>query len=394
MLDYGIGNLHSAQKALEKCGADARLTADAGLIRDAAGVVLPGVGAFGACMDALRGAGSEDDAHASVSSGRPFLGICVGMQMLFTRLGGIRPTARASASSTAPSRWIPAGPKIPQMQWNRLQIRRDDPMFAGLGDDAWVYFVHSLHGVPDDPEVVAATVEYGTTIDAAFRSGNVFAAQFHPEKSSRPGLRLLENFVDICRARGVIDLYPAIDLLGGRVVRLRTGDYDDQTVYGDDPVAVARDFAAAGATWIHVVDLDAAKSGDPVNRPVVAAIVAAVASTCEGADGWRSTDVGRRRRTRRAGRRSRRDGIGGGRATRASLPTPRSSCPSRSGSTTVAANSRFPAGPSAVAATSTTPTGCFRRRLRSSSPTSTATACSVGPTSRAWPSRCGGRRPR
>ena len=198
VLDYGIGNLHSAQKALEKCGADARLTADAGLIRDAAGVVLPGVGAFGACMDALRGAGLEDDAHASVSSGRPFLGICVGMQMLFTRseesddatgLGVIDGTVA----------WIPAGPKIPQMQWNRLQIRRDDPMFAGLGDDAWVYFVHSLHGVPDDPEVVAATVEYGTTINAAFRSGNVFAAQFHPEKSSRPGLRLLENFVDICR---------------------------------------------------------------------------------------------------------------------------------------------------------------------------------------------------
>ena len=86
------------------------------------------------------------------------------------------------------------------MQWNQLQIRRDDPMFAGLGDGAWVYFVHSLHGVPEDPEVVAATVEYGTTINAAFRSGNVFAAQFHPEKSSRPGLRLLSNFVDVCRS--------------------------------------------------------------------------------------------------------------------------------------------------------------------------------------------------
>ena len=198
VLDYGIGNLHSAQKALEKCGADARLTADAGLIRDAAGVVLPGVGAFGACMDALRGAGLEDDAHASVASDRPFLGICVGMQMLFTRSEEAdHATGLGVIDGTVA--WIPAGPKIPPMQWNRLEIRRDDPMFAGLGDDAWVYFVHSLHGVPDDPEVVAATVEYGTTINAAFRSGNVFAAQFHPEKSSRPGLRLLENFVDICR---------------------------------------------------------------------------------------------------------------------------------------------------------------------------------------------------
>ena len=197
VLDYGIGNLHSAQKALEKCGADARLTADAGLIGDAAGVVLPGVGAFGACMNALRGAGLEDDAHGSVSSGRPFLGICVGMQMLFTRSEESE-EATGLGIIDGTIRWIPPGPKIPQMQWNQLQIRRDDPMFAGLGDDAWVYFVHSLHGVPEDPEVVAATVEYGTTINAAFRSGNVFAAQFHPEKSSTPGLRMLSNFVDVC----------------------------------------------------------------------------------------------------------------------------------------------------------------------------------------------------
>jgi imidazole glycerol-phosphate synthase subunit HisH len=198
VLDYGIGNLHSAQKALERCGADARLTADAGLIGDAAGVVLPGVGAFGACMAALRGTGLEDDAHSSAASGRPFLGICVGMQMLFTR-SEESDQANGLGIIDGTVRWIPPGPKIPQMQWNRLEIVRDDPMFAGLGDDPWVYFVHSLHGVPDDPDVVAATVEYGTTINAAFRSDNVFAAQFHPEKSSRPGLRLLANFVDVCR---------------------------------------------------------------------------------------------------------------------------------------------------------------------------------------------------
>jgi len=197
VLDYGIGNLHSAQKALEHGGADARLTADAGLIREAAGVVLPGVGAFGACMDALRSAGLEALAHESVESGRPFLGICVGMQMLFTKS---EEDEHAAGLDVIPGtvRWIPAGPKIPQMQWNRLEFRRDDPMFAGLGDAPFVYFVHSLHGVPEDPDVVAATVEYGTTLNAAFRSGNVFAAQFHPEKSSTPGLRMLSNFVDVC----------------------------------------------------------------------------------------------------------------------------------------------------------------------------------------------------
>ncbi len=198
VLDYGIGNLHSARKALERMGADARLTVDPGLVADADGVVLPGVGAFGACMRALRSVGLDEPALDAVASGRPFLGICVGMQMLFDRseeddvepgLGVIPGTVR----------WIPPGVKIPQMQWNRLHVRRaDDPMLSDLGADPWVYFVHSLHGVPDDPGVVAATCEYGVELNAAFRLGNVFATQFHPEKSGPTGLQLLANFVVVC----------------------------------------------------------------------------------------------------------------------------------------------------------------------------------------------------
>ena len=199
VLDYGIGNLHSAQKAIARGGADARLTSDPGLIADSDGVVLPGVGAFGACMDALRSTRLDGPAHDAAESGKPFLGICVGMQMLFTKS---EEDEQAAGLDIIPGtvRWIPSGPKIPQMQWNRLEIRTpDDPMLAGLGDEPWVYFVHSLHGVPDDPAAVVATVEYGTTLNAAFRVGNVFAVQFHPEKSSRPGLALLANFVDVCR---------------------------------------------------------------------------------------------------------------------------------------------------------------------------------------------------
>lgn len=201
VLDYGIGNVHSAQKALERGGADARLTADPAVISAADGVVLPGVGAFGACMDALRSSGLEQPALDAVASGRPFLGICVGMQMLFTR-SEENPDARGLGVIPGTIRWIPTdpstGPKIPQMQWNRLDIVTADPMLVGLGDEPWVYFVHSLHGVPDDPDVVVATVEYGTTLNAAFRLDNVFAAQFHPEKSSAPGLALLSNFIDVC----------------------------------------------------------------------------------------------------------------------------------------------------------------------------------------------------
>ena len=117
----------------------------------------------------------------------PFLGICVGMQMLFTKS---QENEHAAGLDVIPGTvtWIPPGPKIPQMQWNRLDvIDPSEPMLHDLGDQPYVYFVHSLHGVPDDPGVIAATVEYGTTLNAAFRHGNVFAVQFHPEKSSRPG---------------------------------------------------------------------------------------------------------------------------------------------------------------------------------------------------------------
>ena len=200
VLDYGIGNLRSAEKALQKVGADAFLTASADEVRDADAVVLPGVGAFGACMDALRRADLEPVVLDAVASERPFLGICVGMQMLFS---GSDEDSDARGLDVIPGRvcWIPPGVKRPQMQWNRLHVASSaDPMFDGLvGRDTWMYFVHSLHGVPDDSSAVVATCEYGTTLHAAFRVDNVFATQFHPEKSGRDGLRLLANFVEAAR---------------------------------------------------------------------------------------------------------------------------------------------------------------------------------------------------
>lgn len=195
VLDYGIGNLRSAQKALEHVGADARLTTSAADARVADAVVLPGVGAFGACMDALRNADLETVVHESVDSGRPFLGICVGMQMLFDT-SEEDPGARGLGVIPGSVRWIPPGIARPQMQWNQMDIVSDDPMFAGLGEQPWMYFVHSLHGVPEDTHHVAATIRYGTTLNVAFRKNNVFATQFHPEKSAVSGLALLRNFVD------------------------------------------------------------------------------------------------------------------------------------------------------------------------------------------------------
>lgn len=195
VLDYGIGNLRSAQKALEKVGAEARLTTSAAEAAAADATVLPGVGAFGACMDALDEAGLADVARDSALSQRPFLGICVGMQMLFD--GSDELPGRAGLGLVPGMvRWLPDTVKRPQMQWNRLTVRSGgDPMLVGLGDDTWMYFVHSLHGVPNDANVIAATCEYDINVTAAIRQANIFATQFHPEKSSTAGLALLANFV-------------------------------------------------------------------------------------------------------------------------------------------------------------------------------------------------------
>ena len=194
VLDYGIGNLRSAQKALQKVGADARLTNDPALIRDAHAAVLPGVGNFGACMNAVRESGLEDLVHERVGSRSPFLGICVGMQMLFDA-SEESPTVSGLGVIRGSVRYLPDTVKRPQMQWNRLVTRGNDAMFDGLPSEAWMYFVHSLHCVPSDEATVVATTEYGCSVTAAVRQGNVFAVQFHPEKSAADGLALLRNFI-------------------------------------------------------------------------------------------------------------------------------------------------------------------------------------------------------
>ena len=199
VLDYGIGNLRSAQKALEHVGADAVLTSDPLVTAAADAVVLPGVGAFGACMDALRNVGLEEVVHHAVSSGVPFMGICVGMQMLFSD-SEEDPGAVGLGIIPGSVRWLPSTVKRPQMQWNQLNIVRADPMFADLEKSPWMYFVHSLHGVPADSNDIAATVHYGHTLNVAFRRNNVFATQFHPEKSAGAGLQLLSNFVSLIGA--------------------------------------------------------------------------------------------------------------------------------------------------------------------------------------------------
>ena len=194
VLDYGIGNLRSAQKALQHVGADARLTADPALVRDAAAVVLPGVGAFGRCMEAIRAGGIDDLAHEAVASGRPFIGICVGMQLLY-EASEETPGAVGLGILPGTVRRLPDGVKHPQMQWNTLDIVRPSPLFDGLDDPAWMYFVHSYAAEASD--LTTATCDYGGPVTAAVSSGNVHATQFHPEKSGAAGLALLTNIVKL-----------------------------------------------------------------------------------------------------------------------------------------------------------------------------------------------------
>ena len=192
VLDYGIGNLRSAEKALQRVGGDAMLTDDLEVVGGADAVVLPGVGAFGRCMEALRTAGLEEPAQAAIDAGKPFLGVCIGMQMLYEG-SDEDPGVKGMGVLAGQVRQLPDGVKRPQMQWNVLQDRRDSPMLSGLAAPAWVYFVHSYAPEPSDD--VVATCDYGGRLVAAVQHENVWATQFHPEKSGEAGLTLLANFV-------------------------------------------------------------------------------------------------------------------------------------------------------------------------------------------------------
>jgi glutamine amidotransferase len=197
VLDYGIGNLRSAEKALQRQGGDARLTADRREIEAADGLVLPGVGHFGACMRALTDRGLDVLAREAIDADRPFLGICVGAQVLF-EASAEEPGTRGIGAVPGSVERLAAGVKHPQMQWNRLDVRRSSSMLDGLDGPIWMYFVHSYAPVPDPAvadAVVVATCDYGGPVVAAIEQGRLWATQFHPEKSSDAGLRLLSNFV-------------------------------------------------------------------------------------------------------------------------------------------------------------------------------------------------------
>lgn len=201
IIDYGMGNLHSVSKALSKLNAETGdkyqviVTSDPAVIDGAAKVVLPGVGAFGDCMANLNSYGLVDVIKTVAGRGTPFLGICLGLQLLFD---GSEEDPGVPGLKILPGmvrRIIAPELKIPHMGWNSLEFRTASPLFRSLPANPYVYFVHSYHAVPDNAEVVTAVTDYGGAVTAAVGCGNVQAVQFHPEKSSAAGLAILANFL-------------------------------------------------------------------------------------------------------------------------------------------------------------------------------------------------------
>ena len=198
IIDYGAGNLRSVQKACEAVGAEAVITADKDVIAQADHVILPGVGAFGDCMQSLNRANLTDAVRGAALGGKPFLGICLGMQLLFDR-SEESPGVKGLGIFPGEIVKIPKkeGYKIPHMGWNSLDFCGSSPLFEGLSDQPYVYFVHSYYLKAARPSIVTASTDYCTRIHASIEQDNVFACQFHPEKSGSTGLSILKNFLSI-----------------------------------------------------------------------------------------------------------------------------------------------------------------------------------------------------
>ncbi len=198
IIDYDAGNIKSVEKALVRLGQDPVVTSDPEVIQSADKVILPGVGSFGAAMENLEARGLCDVIRSTCDSGKPFLGICLGLQLLFES---------SEESPGVPGLSVLKGKilripddgvrKIPHMGWNSLHLTGEGRLFAGIPEQTYVYFVHSYYLQAEDPQIVKATTEYGVTIHASVEQGNVFACQYHPEKSSEYGLAMLRNFAEL-----------------------------------------------------------------------------------------------------------------------------------------------------------------------------------------------------
>jgi len=201
IVDYGMGNLRSVSKAFQSQQFPAIVTRDPDDISKASGLVLPGVGAFGDCVKNLEEYGLIDPIKGYIDSGRPFLGICLGLQVLFDEseeAPGVKGLGLIKGKVVKFPDFKKEGLKVPHMGWNQVTIKKDIPILEGVPQNSWFYFVHSYYPVPEDDSVSAVKTTYGFEFTAAVAKDNIFASQFHPEKSSTLGLKILQNFSALC----------------------------------------------------------------------------------------------------------------------------------------------------------------------------------------------------
>ncbi len=197
VVDYGVGNLHSVAKALEKVGAQTRVTSDWRDVEKSDGVVLPGVGAFKDSMDAMHRSDLAKAITAYIAAGKPFLGVCLGLQMLFSESEEFEVTKGLGVFKGKVVKFAP-GQKVPHMGWNQIQIKKNgNPLLKGIREGEYLYFVHSFYVAPEDKSIIAAQCSYGVDFTCMVWEKNVFGTQFHPEKSQTAGLKIYENFKNL-----------------------------------------------------------------------------------------------------------------------------------------------------------------------------------------------------
>ncbi|MBC7234215.1 MAG: imidazole glycerol phosphate synthase subunit HisH [Chloroflexi bacterium] len=196
LIDYGVGNLRSVYMAFKRLGVEARVTSEAAEIRRAKALVLPGVGAFGDAIGNVRALGLEEPILSAVRDGVPFFGICVGMQLLF-EVSEEMGEHRGLGILAGRVRRFSHGLTVPHMGWNQIHQAQAVPLWHGLPDHSYAYFVHSYYCAPEDPTLIAATTDYGIDFCSAVAQGNLYAIQFHPEKSQDVGERILRNFLKV-----------------------------------------------------------------------------------------------------------------------------------------------------------------------------------------------------
>lgn len=287
IIDYGAGNMKSLQFALNRLQLDSFLTVDEKRIISSDAIILPGVGAFRDAIQSLHKTGLPEVLQSEANKGKPILGICLGMQLFYE-------------TSSEDGKWeglqllkgeikrISSSVKVPHMGWNRLIKQQDAPLLNQVENGDYVYFVHSYKAAKHDNETFLATANYGGTIPAIVKQDNIIGMQFHPEK------KRYSRFAAIKKFWGVdyfMMLFPAIDIKNGKCVRLTQGDYNKETIYSASPVQVAKKWAEKGAEYLHVVDLDGAKTGASANKHVISQITRDVSVPVQIGGGIRSMET-------------------------------------------------------------------------------------------------------